>query len=253
MGTTLGAFNGADPNGVWSLFVADDFSSFSGSISGGWRLTIVPDNPVPPPQVVSITPNGDIPSLAGAQRSRVVSLVVAFDQAVQLDVGALTLALHTGTVRYNGIDQPGGMGAIPALVITPSADNKTWVVTFAGANTEVGNTDQWASLLDGVYDFKIDAALVHPFGSPNISMLGNMATTFHRLFGDTGAPIGTPNGTATDYEAVVNTGDNLQFRGAFNSAVNYKAFLDLNGDGIINSFDNFQFRNRFNKTLTWQA
>jgi len=57
----------------------------------------------------------------------------------------------------------------------------------------------------------------------------------------------------TPSTAVVNTGDNLQFRGVFNSAANYKAFLDFNDDGIINSFDNLQFRNRFNKTLAWRA
>ena len=85
-------------------------------------------------------------------------------------------------------------------------------------------------------------------------MAANSTTTFHRLFGDTGAPTtpagGTPN---VDFEAVVNSGDNLAFRGAFNNAANYKAFFDFNGDGVINSGDNLQFRNRFNKALTWSV
>ncbi|HEY3052804.1 MAG TPA: M36 family metallopeptidase, partial [Thermoanaerobaculia bacterium] len=40
-GSTLSVFNGTDPNGTWKLFVVDDSSSFgTGSITGGWSLTI---------------------------------------------------------------------------------------------------------------------------------------------------------------------------------------------------------------------
>ena len=66
-------------------------------------------------------------------------------------------------------------------------------------------------------------------------------------------PTPTPNGTAIDYSATVNSGDNLQFRGAFNNPTNYLAYFDVNGDGTINSGDNLQFRNRFNKVLTWKV
>lgn len=36
------AFNGADPNGPWFLYVADDTGADLGSISGGWTLTFSP-------------------------------------------------------------------------------------------------------------------------------------------------------------------------------------------------------------------
>lgn len=39
-GTLLAAFNDVDPNGTWSLYVADDASGDSGLISGGWSLTL---------------------------------------------------------------------------------------------------------------------------------------------------------------------------------------------------------------------
>jgi subtilisin-like proprotein convertase family protein len=39
-GSTLDAFNGVDPAGTWSLFVSDDSAADSGSIAGGWSLTI---------------------------------------------------------------------------------------------------------------------------------------------------------------------------------------------------------------------
>ncbi len=39
-GATLSAFNGTDPVGQWRLFVVDRFSGDSGSISGGWTLSL---------------------------------------------------------------------------------------------------------------------------------------------------------------------------------------------------------------------
>ena len=39
-GTQLAAFNGANPNGPWSLYVFDDLPGDSGSIAGGWTLSI---------------------------------------------------------------------------------------------------------------------------------------------------------------------------------------------------------------------
>jgi hypothetical protein len=206
----------------------------------------------PAPTLVSVTPNANIATLEGPQRSRVASLVVVFDQPVQLDAGALTLALHQNNVRFDGVAQPTGYGAVPAALNVATADNITWIVIFAG-NTDDG-ADGFNSLKDGVYDFKVDAAKVHPQGIAAISMAASSTTTFHRLFGDTSPPA-TPAGGApgVDFQAIVNTGDNLAFRGAFNSAATYKAFFDFTGDGVINSGDNLQFRNRFNKGLTWRA
>jgi subtilisin-like proprotein convertase family protein len=38
--TALAALNGADPNGVWRLYVRDDFSNNAGFIARGWSLSI---------------------------------------------------------------------------------------------------------------------------------------------------------------------------------------------------------------------
>src|SRR5687768_13712313 len=45
--TFASVFNGAEPNGVWSLYVMDDASSNSGAISGGWCLEITTGNAQP--------------------------------------------------------------------------------------------------------------------------------------------------------------------------------------------------------------
>jgi hypothetical protein len=204
------------------------------------------------PSVVSVTVNGGLADFAGIQRSRVINLTVVFDQPVQLDTNAIALALHTGNVSFAGNPLPQGFGVLPTSLSLNTSDNKTWVITFAG-NTDTG-ADGFSSLKDGVYDLTIDAALVHPLGDPTISMTANSTTTFHRLFGDTNA-VGTPSGgtPGVDFGAVINTGDNLAFRNAFNNPATYKAYLDFNGDGVINSGDNLQFRNRFNKALIWRV
>ena len=39
-GSFTSAFNGADPNGTWSLFVVDDQLTQSGNLAGGWGITV---------------------------------------------------------------------------------------------------------------------------------------------------------------------------------------------------------------------
>jgi hypothetical protein len=39
-GTLLSVYNNLDPNGIWNLFVIDEYSSGKGTLSGGWSLTI---------------------------------------------------------------------------------------------------------------------------------------------------------------------------------------------------------------------
>jgi hypothetical protein len=91
---------------------------------------------------------------------------------------------------------------------------------------------------------------VHPLGTPAVNMAANSTTTFYRLYGDTDGP---STSAAGDSESIVNSVDNLAFRGAFNRAATYKAYFDFDGDGFINTVDNLEFRNRFNKALSWSV
>jgi hypothetical protein len=226
------------------------FGAIAASTSNVQTVTIA--GAAPPPRVVRVTVNGNAPDLVGEQRSLVVGLVVEFDQRVQLDNGAFSLALHTNDVTWAGVAQPSGVGALPSDLNVLTAGNLIWYVTFAG-NTEVG-ADGLASFKDGVYDFNIDASKVHLFDAPGIAMAASHTTTFHRLFGDSDAPVAPSGGTAdAAFEATVTTGDNFRFRAAFNNDSNYQRSFDFDGDGAITTGDNLQFRTRFNKPLRWRV
>jgi autotransporter-associated beta strand protein len=222
-------------------------ATYQGSTSGEQTVAVAA-----PLQVVSASANGNVPGMSG-DHSRVVNMTVAFSQPVQLDSDAIALSLHTNNVSFGGVAQPNGFGSLPTSLVLNTTDNMNWTVTFSG-NTDNG-ADGFASLKDGVYDLNIDGAKVHPIGAPGVSMGGSSTATVYRLFGDTDAAASTPAGgvEGVDFQAVVNTGDNLNFRNAFNNPDNYVAALDFDGDGVINTGDNFEFRDRFNKTLTWKA
>jgi hypothetical protein len=204
------------------------------------------------PHVVSITLNGNIASLAGNQHSRVVSLVVVFDQAVEMGADALTLALHTNNVSYNGVSYANGYGTLPTSLNLATTDYITWIVTFVG-NTDNG-VDGYNSLKDGVYDLLFDASMIHPLGVPQIQMASDAMFVFHRLFGDKDAA-GTPAGgtVGVDFQGILNSGDNLVFQSTLNNPSNYLAYFDFHGDGTVNTGDNLQFQNRFNKALIWRV
>lgn len=51
--TNLAVFNGTSPDGLWSLYIADDNQLDSGNIAGGWSITLTTMSPVD--QVVDLT------------------------------------------------------------------------------------------------------------------------------------------------------------------------------------------------------
>jgi hypothetical protein len=232
-------------------------AGFAPSTSSAVNVTISAANP---PALAS-TPGinaagGTLVGFQGDQRSRVISATVVFNQAVQMDAGAIALALHTNNVSYGGAAMPTGYGTIPANLNFASTDNITWTVTWSGTGTVEDELDGFHSLKDGVYDLNVDASKVHPQGNAGVSGSGITTTAFHRLFGDTNLPETPAGGTAgVDFSAVINTGDNFVFRNAFNKPVGggYLPYMDFDGSQTINTGDNFELRNRFNKALVWRV
>ncbi len=233
-----------------AVYAGNTFNEASQSSSS----SLVIQSPATAPQVLTITPNGNIASMSNNQWSRVVSLRVVFDQPIEYDAGAMTLALHTNSVIFD--DVPGPFGDLPTDLEFSTADNITWIVTFSG-NTDPSSmapADGLESLKDGVYNFHVDASKIHPVGVPSVSGAADANKVFHRLFGDANAP-GTPIGgqTGVDFASILGTGDNFAFRSAFNGAPGAHPEMDFDGDGVVGIADNFEFRGRFNRLLKWRV
>jgi subtilisin-like proprotein convertase family protein len=93
-GTNLASFNGGMPNGVWSLYVYDDFFSDTGSL-GGWSLTLTTVgivNPTPPIlSQVMVTTNSQLRFLLSGTVGDTYSIEVSANLAAWSSIGTLTL------------------------------------------------------------------------------------------------------------------------------------------------------------------
>ena len=131
-GTALSVFNGTDPTGTWSLYVADDFGGADGgTISGGWSLTIVPDT------------FGDYTSASGTLTyspgtvSQTVNVVVLGDTTVEVNetffmnlsnaVNATILdAQGVGTIVDDDLATLAAPTNLAATAASPSQLDLTW-------------------------------------------------------------------------------------------------------------------------------
>lgn len=160
----------------------------------------------------------------GAQRSMVRNLTVVFSEAVTLAGGAVTVLLSTGT-------------AVPNTTINvsnPSADQKTYVLSFAGPAAIGG------SLADGIYDLRVTAPAVHDLAG-NV-MTGSFTQRFHRLFGDGN---GDRRVNLVDYRTLRTTLGRSSGQPLFNDA------MDYDNSGTVNTTDLTQFRRRFGRRYSY--
>jgi hypothetical protein len=176
---------------------------------------------LPPVSVTSVVVNGNLPALAGVQRSMVDSIVYNFSEAVNLAATgtdqnpAFAITVHTGE-----------QGTAPTLAwaaINPDANGAStqWVVTFGGASV-VGN-----SIANGVYDITLNPSAVTSEAHPTASITPRATDTFYRLYGDY-------NG-----DQVVNATDNLHFK---NAITTYNPIFDYDNNGAVNATDNLHFK-----------
>lgn len=189
--------------------------------------------------VIDFNLNYGITALGRYPRSRVAKISLLFNRNVSLDAGAIVLKLHTTGVYFDGVAYPYGMGAVPTWSVSTNGA-RVDLIGFGGPNVIVGQ-DNYRVLRNGVYGLEVDGSKVHDAANAQITS-DNYYHAFHVLFGDTDAPVDTPNGDGTTHHwAQVNTADKAIFDQAFGQPANYDACLDYDGSGAINSADNLQF------------
>jgi subtilisin-like proprotein convertase family protein len=78
---TLAAFNGSDPNGTWSLYVVDDALMDTGTIAGGWSLTVAWESSVLPSllSAPNVTGNGCAQATLRAQSGKTYTIEASTD------------------------------------------------------------------------------------------------------------------------------------------------------------------------------
>jgi hypothetical protein len=193
--------------------------------------TILNDDAIPPAVERIVINDGS------AQRSRVTSLTVTFNQVVTVDGGAFE-------ILKKGIG-----GGLVALLLSPQiTDGKTVVtLTFTGSLTEYG------SLKDGDYQLTIHSSRIHSTNTgrtldgdgDGISggeyRFGHPASNaFFRLYGD------------SDGDRDVDNLDFARFRTTMNKRSTDAAFLsyfDFEGDNDVDNLDFARFAARMGKHL----
>ncbi len=110
-GATLAAFNGTVPNGMWSLYVYDDFNADFGMMSGGWSLDITTNGPTISSFAPATGPAGTTVVITGTNLTGATSVAFGGTQAGSFTVNNPTTI--TATVPANVVSGP-------ISVITPN-------------------------------------------------------------------------------------------------------------------------------------
>lgn len=168
--TTLDIFNGASPDGVWSLYVVDDTGGDSGVINGGWCLELTGESAAVPAidleQFVSLSAD----TLTGSSEITVTTGSEVFFHYQVQNTGGTTLTLHTlVSDRFGVVVGPDYAYALePGAIVTGSVS--------LVANEALANTFLWVAK-DGSAPAVADAATaqVHVV-SPSIVMTKTVGT-----------------------------------------------------------------------------
>ena len=146
-GTSLAVYNNANPNGVWNLFVTDDYSGGRGTI-GGWSITITS---IPAAPFVTTNAAGSITSSTATINGTIDPLGQPTNY--QFQFGTDTSYGFSETLQFAG-----STTAVPVSLslagLLPAATYHFRVVAVNGAGTTFGSdrTFTTAALVDSDHD-----------------------------------------------------------------------------------------------------
>jgi hypothetical protein len=188
LNSSLSALVGADPNGVWRLFVVDDLSPGAGTIAGGWRVDIATTNY--PPRIVK-QPQ-DLTVVVGASASFRVEvdgtppfsyqwlhnnqIVVPFGQGTDTLVLAAVNAADAGgyavMVTNRAITATGAPGVLSRTAELRVVGPLDVVVVPAAVNAKPGETVVFRAAADGLppllYQWTLNGVVLP--GETNVSL-----------------------------------------------------------------------------------
>jgi len=112
-GASLGTFINTDPNGVWSLYVTDQYGNSVGKIAGGWVLNITtsPTEVAPPPPSPPRQPNvaAKLTTAGFKAKQKIVkqkALLATFSSSVAGDLNATALVkVGRKTYAFRSVNQ----------------------------------------------------------------------------------------------------------------------------------------------------
>jgi subtilisin-like proprotein convertase family protein len=108
-GSTLAVFNGTNPVGTWNLYVYDDTGTDTGSISGGWSLSIT----VAAPTITSFNPT------SGSDGTSVVITGTELTGATSVKFGAVAATFTVNSATQITTSVPATAVTAPISVTTP--------------------------------------------------------------------------------------------------------------------------------------
>ena len=177
-GAVMSAFNNANPNGTWSLFVLDDATGDRGGVSNGWSLAITTISAVNQTADLSVTGVGSgSPILAGDTLTYTFTVMnhgtntanaVAFTNALPATVLYVSSAVSQGNVSTNGgmvIANLGtlavGASATVTVVVKPTlAGTLSSTATVSSTETDLVPGNNTATVLTTVNQPAADVSIL---------------------------------------------------------------------------------------------